>query len=64
MDQTNSLEVLWDSKQVATYLKLSAKHGHRVVERWVREGKLRAGRAGSLYRYRKQDVDAMLFSQR
>lgn len=63
MSEAKDLDILWDSKDVARYLKLAPKTGHHTVEGWVKKGKLRAARAGDLYRFRKQDVDQMLFSQ-
>lgn len=52
----------WDCKEVAKYLKMRPKTGHRTVLRWVREGKLKCGYVGNFLRFRKEDVDDMVFS--
>lgn len=55
---------LLTAKEAAAYLKLSPKCGYQTVQKWVREGKLRAGRAGDLYRFKRQDLDDFVFSKR
>lgn len=55
---------LLTAKEAASYLKLSKKRGHETIMRWVREGQLRAGRVGDLYRFRKADIDDFVFSKR
>ena len=48
-------------KEVAKYLQLSPKCGYRTVRRWANEGRLRAGKVGDMWRFRKIDVDDMVF---
>lgn len=60
--QVEETRLLTD-REAATYLGLSAKNGHLTVKRWVREGKLRAGRVGDLYRFKKQDLDDFAYSK-
>ena len=55
----DAIEPLWTADDVARYLKL-AKNGSKTVLSWVRQGKLRALRAGDLYRFRKLNVDEFL----
>lgn len=49
-------------KDVAKYLRLSKKNGHFVVRKWAKEGRLKAGKAGDLWRFRKEDVDDFTFA--
>jgi excisionase family DNA binding protein len=66
INQTPKRELMqepWDCYQVATYLKLSSHAGYRTVRQWVKEGKLKCGYAGNFLRFRKEDVDDMVFSQ-
>jgi len=54
---------LFDDREAAVYLRLKGEFAYKTVQRWVRAGKLRAGRAGYLYRFRKQDLDDFVFSK-
>jgi excisionase family DNA binding protein len=56
-------ELLTD-RQAAEYLKLSEKWGWQTIQKWVKEGKLRAGRVGDHYRFKKQDLDDFVFAKR
>lgn len=58
------IEALLTPAEAAAYMKMSEKSGKYTVMRWVREGKLKAGRVGDLYRIRKADLDDMIFSRR
>lgn len=55
------MDELMTDKEVAKYLKLSKKTGHFAVRKWAKEGRLRAGKAGDLWRFRKEDVDDFTF---
>lgn len=57
-------DCLFTAKEVAEYLKLSTKTGHRTVIRWVKRGELKSIRAGNLYRFRKEDLETFLFIHR
>lgn len=54
---------LMTADEVASYLKLSQKHGRKTVISWVRQGKLKALRAGDLYRFRIEDITDFLESK-
>ena len=56
------MDELMTAKDVAKYLKLNKKTGHFSVHRWAKEGKLKAGKAGSFWRFRKEDVDDFTFA--
>lgn len=56
-------ELLTD-RQAAEYLKLSTKWGWQTIQKWVKEGKLKAGRVGDHYRFRKQDLEDFVFAKR
>lgn len=55
---------LMNDKEAARYLGLSKKWGYMTVQKWVRQGLIRAGRVGDLYRFRRQDLDDFVFSKR
>jgi excisionase family DNA binding protein len=42
---------------VAAYLGMTSPTSVRVIRRWAVEGKIKAGKAGSRWRFRKEDVD-------
>ena len=54
-------EIMTD-REVAKYLKLNKNRGHLTVRKWAKEGRLRSGRAGDLWRFRKEDVDDFMFA--
>lgn len=56
------MDELMTDREVAKYLRLAEKSGHMTVRKWVKEGRLRAGRAGDYMRFRKEDVEDFLFS--
>lgn len=58
------IDALLTPEEAASYMKMSPKSGKYTVIRWVKEGKLKAGRVGDLYRIRKHDLDEMIFSKR
>jgi excisionase family DNA binding protein len=51
-----SMDTLWDTTQVAHYLKMHPKTIVHMVER----GELKAYKVGRYWRYRRQDIDAFL----
>lgn len=51
-------------REAADYLRLSPKMGYQTVQKWVRRGLLKAGRSGSHYLFRKQDLDDFVFARR
>jgi excisionase family DNA binding protein len=55
------MEELLTDREVAKYLKLNKDSGHIAVRKWAKEGKLKAGRAGDLWRFLKSDVDDFIF---
>ena len=55
------MDELMTDRDVAKYLKLNKKTGHLSVRKWAREGRLRSGKAGDLWRFRKEDVDDFTF---
>lgn len=61
---TELKEGLMTDRDAAVYLKLSPKCGYQTVQRWVREGLLRAGRVGDKYIFRREDLDDFVFSKK
>ncbi len=55
---------LLDAKEAAAYLHLAPKRGYETILRWVKEGKLRAGRAGDRYLFRPGDLEDFVFSKK
>ncbi len=51
-------------REAAEYLGLTPKNGYQTVQKYVRRGLLRAGRVGSFYRFRKEDLDNFIFSKK
>ena len=58
------MDELLTDKEVAKYLKLSKKSGHFAVRKWAKLGKLKAGKVGDLWRFRKEDIDEFIFAGR
>ncbi len=50
--------------EVAAYMRLSPKFGYISVQKWAREGRLRGGKVGDHWRFRKTDVDDFIYSKR
>ena len=48
------------ASEAAAYIGFSAKWAKKSLVRWVREGKLRAGRAGNRWRFTEEQLDAFL----
>lgn len=48
-------EIMTD-KEAAAFMRMAPKTGHEVVQRYVRQGKLKALRVGNRYRFRKEDL--------
>lgn len=46
--------------EAAKYLRLSPRWGHSTVNRWAREGKLKAYKVGDQFRFEKVFIDDML----
>lgn len=55
---------LWTDRQAAAYMQLKPTYGHITIQRWAREGKLRAGRRGRNWVFRKADLDDFIFPKR
>ena len=55
-------KALMTDKDVAKYLRLNEKTGHLTIRKWARAGKIKAGKAGSFWRFRKEDVDDCVFA--
>jgi excisionase family DNA binding protein len=55
---------IMDAKEAAAYLRLSPKRGYETIIKWVKEGKLRAGRAGDRYLFRPGDLEDFVFSKK
>lgn len=58
------IDALLTPEEASSYLKMSKKSGKFTIIRWIKEGKLKGGRVGDLYRIRKSDIDNMVFSKR
>ena len=54
----NAAEPLWTAEEVADYLRVSVE----TVKKWVKLDQIPHGKAGSLARFRKSDIDAWLAS--
>lgn len=52
-ERNDSSDSLWEAADVAAYLKVQAS----TVTQWAQRGKIPFVRAGSLYRFRKADID-------
>lgn len=55
---------LLTDREAAAYMKLSPKWGHISIQRWAREGTLRAGKVGDQWRFRRQDLDDFIFQKK
>jgi len=64
MDAEQVADKLITDKEAAEYLRLSPKTGYQTIQKWVRKGALKAGRSGSHYLFRKQDLDDFLFKRK
>lgn len=53
---------LMDSRQAADFLQLKGRTSWKTVEKWARDGKLRGGKAGDLWRFTEEDLTAFLFA--
>lgn len=63
MEQVEKSPLLTD-KEAAIYLKLSSKFGYITVQKWARDGRLRGGKVGDHWRFRKEDLDDFVFSRK
>ncbi len=51
-------------REAAIYLKLSPRFGYLTVQKWAREGKLRGGKVGDHWRFRKEDLNDYVFPRK
>jgi excisionase family DNA binding protein len=49
-----------DSREAANYVGLKSSWSFKTVEQWARSGKLKHGRAGDLFRYKKEWLDQFI----
>ena len=62
-ETSGNVELLTD-RDAAKYMRLSPKFGYITIQRWAREGRLRGGRVGDHWRFRKEDLDDFVFAKR
>ncbi|MFI5420683.1 MAG: helix-turn-helix domain-containing protein [Nitrososphaerales archaeon] len=62
MKKRGLMDELLTDKEVAAYLKMSPKSGFLTIRQWAKQGKIRHGRAGEYYRFKKEDIDDFIFT--
>lgn len=51
----------WTTAELIAYLRLEhLKQPAKMISRWVKQGRLKAGRCGRSFRFTKQQADAFL----